>query len=224
MNINTPTLPRRSPRLIKWVWPVVVGLLLVLAAFSTVRYGELREDSYAVVRDQFAIDVVAEAGEFYQFMAGVEMSAENLAQMISDGEISRDSYIGALKDLVESDGLYYGGAIAFAPYAYDPDVRLYAPYYAKKDDSLEYMQIEDSYDYTLDEQTWFGEAMASGSRWSAPYFDDAVGDILMTTYSAVIYQPGAEGQKKPIGVVTIDISIDDIGLIMQSLNYGSGFG
>ena len=82
------------------------------------------------------------------------------------------------------------------------------------------MQLEDGYDYTLPEHKWFSEAIDSGNRWSAPYFDDGAGEALMTTYSSVFYAT-IEGIRKPIGVVTIDIAIDDLGLIVDELNYGS---
>lgn len=207
--------------MMKWIWPVVVVVLFVFSGLSVMEYGELRAQSYAAIREQASRDVVAEAREFQGSISRVEAAAEKLAELISDGRMPRASYNQALADLVQSDDLYYGGAIAFAPHAYDPETRLYAPYYAKKEGGLEYMQIEDAYDYTMPEYTWFGDAMELGNRWSAPYFDDSVGDILMTTYSAVIYQEVAGGQRQPVGVVTIDIAIDDIGRIVQALNYGS---
>lgn len=73
------------------------------------------------------------------------------------------------------------------------------------------MYIVQSYDYTDAEQTWFVDAMASGSRWSEPYFDESVGDILMTTYSAVVYSTQADGQRRAVAVVTIDMAIQAIG-------------
>ena len=82
------------------------------------------------------------------------------------------------------------------------------------------MQLEDGYDYSLPEHKWFSEAIESGNRWSAPYFDDGAGEALMTTYSSVFYAT-IDGIRKPIGVVTIDIAIDDLGQIVDELNYGS---
>ena len=221
MTTKNPAWSQRSRQLINWIWPAAVILLFVIAAFNIVEYGDLRAQSYAAIREQEATDVIAEAQQFQQIIARAEEAAENLAQSISDGRISRDSYKQALSDLVQSDDLHYGGAIAFTPYAYEPQTQLYAPYFARKNGGLEFMQIEDSYDYTLPEHTWFGEAIHSGNRWSDPYFDDSLGDILMTTYSAVIYQNGPGDAKEPIGVVTIDIGVDDIGRIVQTLDYGS---
>lgn len=221
MTSENPAVSKRSRQLVNWIWPLVVITLFVIGALNVFEYFDLRAQSYETIRQQEATDVVAEAHQFQRIIGRAEKAAEHLAQAISDGSISVESYNQALSDLVRSDGLFYGGAIAFAPHAYESQTRLYAPYFAKKNDALEFMQIEDSYDYTLPEHTWFSLAMDSGNRWSDPYFDDSLGDILMTTYSAVFYQNGPEGVKEPIGVVTIDIGIDDIGRIVQTLDYGS---
>ena len=221
MTSENPVVKRRSRQPVNWIWPLVAIALFVIGALNVVEYFDLRAQSYETIRQQEATDVIAEAHQFHRIIDRAERAAEKLAQAIGDGRIPMESYNQALSDLVQSDELFYGGAIAFAPYAYKPQVELYAPYFAKKNDSLEFMQIEDSYDYTLPQHTWFGAAMNSGSRWSDPYFDDSLGDILMTTYSAVFYRDGPEGVKEAIGVVTIDISIDDIGHIVQALDYGS---
>lgn len=221
MNTDPGLLSARSRRIFNWVWPSAVVVLFTFAIFSVIKYDQLRDESYASIRERVSGDVVAEAREFQRFITKVENATESLAAAISSADIRMETYNQALVNLIESEKLYYGGAIAFAPYQYDPELRLYAPYYAKKDDGLTYMQIEDSYDYTMPEHTWFGTAMVQGSRWSDPYFDDSVGDILMTTYSAVIYQHDSENTKTPIGVVTIDIGIGDIGHMVETLNYGN---
>ena len=122
--------------------------------------------------------------------------------------------------MLEQDELFYGGAIAFAPYALYPERRLYAPYFSKSGGVLEFAQVEDAYDYTLDDQEWYVEAMASGSRWSQPYFDESLGDILMTTYSAVVYRSGDDGEREAIGVVTIDVAVDSIADAVQAFDLG----
>jgi hypothetical protein len=90
--------------------------------------------------------------------------------------------------------------------------------FAKKDGAPTFLQIEDQYDYTDPEQEWYGAALAEGSRWSEPYFDESVGDIFMTTYSAVFHEP--EGPT-PRGVVSIDIPMDAIHEVVRSLDLGA---
>ena len=195
-------------------------ILLVLAYFSHQHYALSREKSFGEIEERITREVIAEAHELQSFILNVERDAGQLSELISTDELDRDRYNEALSDLVSSNKLYFGGAIAFSPYAFSSATRLYAPYYSKKDGKLSFMQLEDGYDYSLPEHKWFSKAVESGNRWSAPYFDDGAGEALMTTYSSVFYAT-IDGTRKPIGVVTIDIAIDDIGLIVDNLNYGS---
>ena len=195
-------------------------ILLALAYFSHHQYNFLRETSFGQIEGRITQEVIAEAHELQLFISNVEREARHLSNLISTGELDRDDYKKALSDLVGSNKLYFGGAIAFSPYAFSPETRLYAPYYSKRDGKLNFMELEDGYDYTLPEHKWFSEAIDSGDRWSAPYFDEGAGEALMTTYSSVFYAR-IDGTRKPIGVVTIDVAIDDIGHIVDNLNYGS---
>ena len=195
-------------------------ILLVLAYFSHQQYTLLRDTSFGDIEERITQEVIAEAFELQSFISDVERDATHLADLISTGELDRDRYNDALSALVSSNKLYFGGAIAFSPYAFSPEKRLHAPYYSKKNGKLRFMQLEDGYDYSLPEHKWFSEAIDSGNRWSAPYFDEGAGEALMTTYSSVFYAT-IDGTRKPIGVVTIDIAIDDIGHIVDELNYGS---
>ena len=194
--------------------------VFVLAYFSHQQYNFLREKSSEKIEERITQEVIAEALELQSFISEVERDAAHLSDLISTGELDRERYNAALSDLVRSNNLYFGGAIAFSPYAFSPEIRLHAPYYSKKGGKLNFMQLEDGYDYTSPEHKWFSEAIDSGNRWSAPYFDDGAGEALMTTYSSVFYTT-VDAIKKPIGVVTIDIAIDDLGLIVDELNYGS---
>ena len=99
-----------------------------------------------------------------------------------------------LRETVASDVSIYGGAVAFRPGEFDPDRRLYAPYLAKKNGELAFLRIEEQYDYTLPEWEWYGAAMAEGPRWTEPYFDTSVGDILMTTFSAPFHRAEPPGR------------------------------
>tara|TARA_R110002049_G_scaffold188251_9_gene356642 strand:- start:8078 stop:10222 length:2145 start_codon:yes stop_codon:yes gene_type:complete len=215
------TTPVRPSGIYRWLWPIAIILLFVLAGYNLTQYYHTRNESIALTKERISANVIAEAREFQRFTSGIEKAAQRLAQAIGNKSLPRESYQQALLSLVESNEMYYGGTIAFAPYEYEPDRRLYAPYYAKKDGGLTFLQIEDNYDYSLPEYTWFGKAMELGSRWSEPYFDDSVGDILMTTYSAVIYDRTEPGSRRPVGVVTVDIGISDIGHIVKALHYGS---
>lgn len=151
-------------------------------------------------------------------LAPARAAAQALARRL-DGmpKPTEEALFGLLRTAIQSDPSFYGGTIAFEPGRFEPDRRLFAPYVAKKNGALVSMYIEDAYDYTTPESEWYGRALAEGDRWSEPYFDTSVGDIMMTTYSARFF--GGEDDA-PRGVVTIDLSMDLIRDIVRSVDLG----
>jgi len=149
-------------------------------------------------------------------LAPAREAAETMAERL-DGiaDSSEDELLELLRGAVLSDDSFYGGTIAFEPNRFDPERRLYAPYVARKNGELAFLRIEDSYDYTDPSREWYVKALAEGPRWSEPYFDTSVGDVLMTTYSALFYEEG-----EPLGVATIDVSMNAIRKTARSLDLG----
>jgi hypothetical protein len=154
-------------------------------------------------------------------------SAETLAEDLTQARVTRETMLPSLREMLTGNPNYFGGTITFAPYGYDPKVRLHSSYLSKSGakGALEYLQIANLYDYTQPKYDWYGVAMARGNRWGEPYWDEA-GKTYMTTYSAVFYATDpASGRKVPNGVVTIDISMSQIKNIIEALDIGaSGFG
>jgi hypothetical protein len=201
--------------------PFFALLCVALIVTSALEFFQLQAQDRETREASYATSTQEAANELGQRMIRVAQEAETLAAKLSAETLSPAEYEQALAAMIQSNPMFYGGAIAFAPFAYDPQSRLYGIYYAKMDDGLKLMHIEDSYDYTADDQEWFGKALTEGSRWSTPYFDKSLGDILMTTYSAVVYRPSASGQRQAIAVVTIDISIESLGNIVKTFGVGS---
>ncbi|MFW2372656.1 MAG: hypothetical protein ACN4GM_05995 [Gammaproteobacteria bacterium] len=153
--------------------------------------------------------------------------ADTVAEGLTRGKLSSSQALQRLKTLVQDNPKYYGGAMAYRPFGYKPERRLYAPYYKKSgvDGQLEFVQIETVYDYTLPEFDWYGLPMQEDSRWGEPYWGPA-GKTYMVTYSSVFYEHDPKsGKQTPLGVVTIDISMGQIKKIIEDIDLGpSGFG
>tara|TARA_R110001592_G_scaffold357416_1_gene660644 strand:+ start:228359 stop:230500 length:2142 start_codon:yes stop_codon:yes gene_type:complete len=203
----------------------IFSLIVLLSSLALVFINVLagRDEGRAseeALRDGYQAGTERAAELIGQRIERVQVAARDLAESISDGSLAPADYEQALEKMLRQSPAFYGGAIAFAPYALDPKRRLYAPYFSRKNGELEFMYIEDAYDYTDQSQEWFVQAMALGSRWSQPYFDEAVGDILMTTYSAVVYREGQSGVRQPIAVVTIDVAIESIAAEAAAFDLG----
>ena len=153
-------------------------------------------------------------------MSGVDSVAAGL----STGALTRDTALARLREALEANAHFYGSTISYRPFGFDPSRRLYSAYYAKRDGRTEYVQLDEAYDYTQPDYEWFGPALAGGPLWTAPYYDEAV-RTFMVTYSAPFYAADPSAARDPLGVVTVDISMDEIRRIIESLDLGpAGFG
>lgn len=110
--------------------------------------------------------------------------------------------------------LIYGAAIAFEPFTFSRDRRLFAPYVYDVD--LKAIDIGAvSYDYTSGEWEWYAAVEATHeAQWTEPYFDTGAGNIAMTTYSAPIMRGNTFA-----GVTTVDLRLDNLAMeIAAQLN------
>ncbi|MHC5004100.1 MAG: HD domain-containing phosphohydrolase [Planctomycetota bacterium] len=121
---------------------------------------------------------------------------------------SREALFAHLRSTVEAGPLCYGAAIAFAPRAYADDLELFSPYAFRRDGAIRTMDIgADGYDYTQPEWEWYRRPRETGTAaWTAPYFDEGAGEILMCTYAVPLRRNGAFA-----GVATVDVGIAPLG-------------
>lgn len=107
---------------------------------------------------------------------------------------------------VKQNPLIYGAGIAYRPNVYSPQQRLFAPYvFLDESDRPVRVNIGAVNDYTQPgpDSDWYNQPIASGlPRWSSPYFDDGVGNVLMVTYSVPFRRNG-----QVQGVATVDLPL-----------------
>lgn len=126
-----------------------------------------------------------------------------------------------LEAVVKTSADFYGASITDRPAPNPSSVYVYK---VGGDGDLRRGVIPDEYVTSTDDgYRWYRDPMQSGKDgWCLPYYDDA-GRVLMTTYSAV-FRTAKEGSQ-PAGIVTIDISGDQLREMVQDLELGpSGYG
>ena len=138
-----------------------------------------------------------------------------LAQVAHDSaafmEITNNPDVTGIYNLLRSNlrhnPLIFGSAIAFEPYQYEPDRRLFSPYAFRDGDEIKTMDIgTQAYDYTGDKWEWYAKPRALDKPiWTEPYFDEGAGNILMETCSVPFYNNG-----NFLGVATIDIPLNNL--------------
>ncbi len=155
----------------------------------------------------------------------VTENGDSLADQLSRGGLSNKAAQARLRELLERYPHFLSSALSYTPYAFDPHRRLYSLLYARRDGRIERTQLDKIYDYTKPEYDWFGAAIDHGPRWSQPFYGKA-SRALLVAYSVPFYgSDKATGRRFARGVVTITISMEEIGRIIESLDLGpTGFG
>jgi len=151
--------------------------------------------------DLYANQIAAE----FDGLGQIATTTANILSLVE--EISEEEIYNLLVRNVSDNPLVYGAAIAFEPFAFHEDKRLFSPYVHESADNLEAIDIgEDSYDYTDGNWEWYSAVRESGRAiWTEPYFDEGAGDVLMTTFSAPFFRDGNFA-----GVATLDIRLDTL--------------
>ena len=154
------------------------------------------------------------AGELdSRFVAVSQIAQSTAVAMETNPDLSEAQMYEMLRRNVAQYPLVYGAAIAFQPHRYRPDRRLFSPYvHVDGAGGVRQLDIADAYDYDQPRYEWWWQARELGvPRWSAPYFDEGAGNVIMSTYSVPFRTRGEFW-----GVATVDIALatleDAVGL------------
>jgi phosphoserine phosphatase RsbU/P len=118
-----------------------------------------------------------------------------------------------LRSNINRNPLVFGSAIAFEPYQFKPDLRLFSPYAYRDGNVIKSIDIgKQAYDYTENKWEWYTRTKTINHPiWTEPYFDEGAGNILMGTYAVPFYKNGEFR-----GVATIDIPLNELQAIVSS--------
>lgn len=205
--------------------------LLILGAATILRiitmwltYENSRDVILRLAQEKLTYVAWATANEIEGYLRAVQATAETTAAILE----TRDVPPGELEQLLQNDAqrnnFIYGATAAFEPRAYDPSVEYYGLYLhetAGPGSPVAAMRIAPpSYDYMS--QEWYRQPKLLGKHvWSEPYIDPGVHRLMSTCSVPVMKDTG--GGKKFIGVITVDVTIDNmVNLIKKIHLYRSG--
>lgn len=157
----------------------------------------------------------------------LETIADKYANMYNEKQFSKQETEEFIFNVVKENPEVFGFLISYEPYKYDESKRLYAPFCVRKDGDIQKLHLEELYDYTSPETVglnWYINPLNNGPGWSEPYFGTA-GQSLISVYSVPFYGPNNDSDnRKPIGVVAIIYSLDQIKKFTDSLGLrGQGY-
>ncbi|MFP4101950.1 cache domain-containing protein [Coleofasciculus sp.] len=197
-------------------------LFLLLVAFS---YWQEKRQTIQKTKQEAKQEAVRAAQEIDAELRQLKDSTTSLANDLTSGKLKDEQLKDRLVRIMAENPDFFAVGAAYAPYAYDPQERLYAPYYVKRNGQLQLEQIESSYDYTQPEYEWYNRPFTEGEVWNDPTFGQA-SNTFVIDFSTPFYQIDQETQEKvPRGVVLATYSFKQIKELMSSLNLGkTGYG
>lgn len=152
----------------------------------------------------------------------VENVPEGMASVLENCSLSREEMLRMLRAAVVDNPEIYGAILAFEPEPLGRKNRFFAPYFCKRNDGI---HATDPYAPPHYDWDWYQSPKRLRQPvWTEPYFDTGFGNVIMSTYSVPLYRT-VRGEKRFRGVVTADISLEQLSDIVSSIRIlRSGFG
>jgi sigma-B regulation protein RsbU (phosphoserine phosphatase) len=199
--------------------------LLVLAGAGTVLTGILLygyEYNRKVIFEEAKLGAINLTKALANKLDGEFRAAQKTAQclacaMETDGSVRKNPR-PLLETLVLRNPEAYGSAVAYEPYEFDSNIKMFAPYCYKGIKGLTCVSLgSDDYDYF--QKDWYHiPRELKKPLWSEPYYDEGGGNALMTTYSVPVFtRDSIEGTDRVKAIVTVDLSLDRLTDMVSSI-------
>ncbi|WP_417763358.1 response regulator [Shewanella sp.] len=186
--------------------PLIVVMTIIYCVAGWLNYQSKQQHFFTQLHEQ-AKDA---ADRLQSQLQRARSNTQTLASSLSYTQWQRNSLpsylFTILSNRVEDNSALFGSAIAFKPNVFDGTTR-FAPYAYRNDNNIATLDIgQEAYDYSNGAWAWWSEALKyPNGYWTAPYFDEGAGNILMVTFS----QPFGPTDSY-FGVVTADIALSSL--------------
>jgi sigma-B regulation protein RsbU (phosphoserine phosphatase) len=209
-------------RLTVWILATVGLVYLATLVYSNVLARDMMLE--AAEREAYGV-TMAEIGEIQRVLRSVEEGTEFLASVLQLLEPTELELRSALRAFVSGDERIYGSAAAYAPFAFDPSLEGFSPYYYDPPGQTIATSNLANDDYRYWERAWYAPVAETGnSQWSEPYVDEGGGGAWMITYSVPFFRDGANGRELR-GVASADVSLDWLDEQVRGITVGeTGYG
>ncbi|MFL5730673.1 MAG: cache domain-containing protein [Cytophagaceae bacterium] len=203
---------------------IACALSLILLITLIILYIRQKHHSERLIA-QYGKEVTEKAAfQIDSIMTEVIHLSQNMAGDITSGKLASEEIPERLKKESLSNENIIGITAAYEPFCYRPEVKLYAPYFDKKQDKI--LQCEVFYDYSNRKDTlnnWYIlPVIQNKARFNEPGFGTVSG-TMVTDYGVPFYNK--EHKDKPAGTVTATFSLRGLNILLHSLNLGkTGYG
>ncbi|GAP09455.1 methyl-accepting chemotaxis protein [Bellilinea caldifistulae] len=181
---------------------LISGIVSVLVSANAVR---------AEVERGLMDYTLAKANQMDGFLAAIARVPVQLAASIeADPQPNLDLLNQRMAAILKSNPDIYGTWAGFEPYTYQADQELLATYHWYDNGKPAFVVTTDQ-DYL--DAVWYAPGkLTSKPFWTPPYFDEGLGNVLMTTVSVPFHRDG-----KFWGIATADISTQALNQVLQGI-------
>jgi phosphoserine phosphatase RsbU/P len=192
---------------------IMAGIVVIFTAVFSYHYYVSRQIIVEKIENNATGLALATVHRIDTVLRSVEKVPANLSHLLEDPASDRSDIDRLLRIVVENNAEIYGAAVAFEPYALDPELYAFAPYLYRADQDVRAILIPYEY-FTWD---WYQIPKAlDRSVWTEPYFDEGAGGVIMATYSVPFYRT-VQNERRLMGVMTADVSLSWLREIVSSI-------
>ncbi len=198
---------------------IIVIFASIYAVFSIILYYNYKISESLIKKDleeNIGNLTKATVNKSESFLKPISELPYNLARILETEKITKEKATRYLEILVKNNPEIFGMTVSLEPYYFGENQKYFSAYVFSKNGKNTLAQLgSEKYDYF--NYDWYKiPKELNKDMWSEPYFDEGGGNILMATYSAPIYKYES-GNKKFIGIVTADFSLDWLKEIMSEI-------
>lgn len=215
---TVPLTFRRTSLAVKLGFMVLAGTSLVFAAAFLYNYALSRRSILRNAETNARNLAGATVSQIEAVLNGVEKIPGYMALCLEQRAWTRVDLVAFIRNALVANPDIFGSAVAFEPYAFDPQSRFFAPYCCRQGADIRQTWLgSDQYQY-FNWDWYILPKELQRSMWSEPYFDEGGGQVIMTTYSVPFYRTLNE-QRQFQGIVTADIALDWLVNMVASVSY-----
>jgi len=210
-----------------WVKVLIVFLVLLCTAAiagSIYQVGTLwqdKRDASIELSRHTKSESQRGAGIIDELLHQVMPIAEKLSNSLETGSIDKEDTVNRLQEMARVNPEAFCVGVAFAPYSYNKQKRIYSPRVQRTDVGLNPIDADAFFDYTVEDYIWYHRAISEGSHWSEPFYDP-ISNALVTQYTVPFFkkEDKTNQSKQPFGVVYVQYTLVDIDRNLSVLQLG----
>ena len=197
---------------------ILISLFFAIATGYLLYRYQTQYNFYWEEAKQKAIQKTNDAAkELIEFIDLLKPIATSIAQELTNKKMSEEEIEKLLK--TKKIDAITGVGVAFLPNTYKPDAKLFGRAYIEKEGKGTAIKLEDMYDYTNKEYTWFNLSIKEDKPILEPHHNKEL-DTTVAQYTVPIYQKDSTGKKVVIGVAYANQSLEHLQHIIETLFLG----